>query len=180
MNERFFEVEIRDKAAEEAQARIEKRERQRKKDRRRALIERVALVLLLAVLVIVLLFRITAKSHTGAAVETPEPTERKEIITSMAIIDPDMGLLDPGAMKAPAEIEQPDTAAEDPIDSQRITDAIVEVLLAQGYLSDAVPLPYEYQDYMRWFSAAYGCPYPLALATADYETTPALGYKRQL
>lgn len=171
MNERVFEVEIRDKAAEEAQARIEKRERQRKKDRRRALIERVALVFLLAVLVIVLLFRITAKSRAGATEETQAPADTGEIITSMAIIDPDMGLLDPGAMNTPAEIEQPTTeVAEDPIDSQRITDAIVEILLAQGYLSDAVPLAYEYQDYMRFFAAAYGCPYPLALATADYET----------
>lgn len=45
-----------------------------------------------------------------------------------------------------------------------------EALLAQGYYSIAVPLPYEYQGYMREYSAAYGCPYPLALATAEVES----------
>ena len=96
---------------------------------------------------------------------TPTPTERVEAKETMAIIDPDMGLVDPGAAQAPTE----EPAAE-ALDPQMVTDAIVEILLAQGYLSDAVPLPYEYQDYMRFFSAVYGCPYPVALAAADCET----------
>lgn len=168
MKERIFNVEIMDTATTEAQTRAEKRAQMRKSARRRALIERAALVFLVGA-VAAILFRIAARSHTedAAVAITPEPTERLEIITP-AIIDPDMGLVDPGAVEPPAE-----TSAEEVTDlpnSQEITDAIVEVLLSQGYLSDAVPLPYEYQDYMRFFAAAFGCPYPLALATADYET----------
>lgn len=57
-------------------------------------------------------------------------------------------------------------AAEDPAEKQRIG----EVLEAQGYFSAAVPLSWEYQDYMRTYCHLYGCPYPLALAVADWET----------
>ena len=45
-----------------------------------------------------------------------------------------------------------------------------EALEAQGYFSAAVPLSWEYQDYMRTYCHLYGCPYPLALAVADWET----------
>ena len=47
---------------------------------------------------------------------------------------------------------------------------VVEAMLAQGYYSLAVPLPFEYQDYMRVYCAIYGCAYPLALAVAERET----------
>ena len=57
-------------------------------------------------------------------------------------------------------------AAEDPAEKQRIGEA----LEAQGYFSAAVPLSWEYQDYMRTYCHLYGCPYPLALAVADWET----------
>lgn len=55
---------------------------------------------------------------------------------------------------------------EDPMETEKIEEA----LLAQGYFSMAVPLSYEYQDYMRTYCAAYGCPYPLALAVAEVES----------
>lgn len=57
-------------------------------------------------------------------------------------------------------------AAEDPAEKQRIGEA----LEAQGYFSAAVPLSWEYQDYMRTYCHLYGCPYPMALAVADWET----------
>lgn len=57
-------------------------------------------------------------------------------------------------------------AAEDPEEKQRIGEA----LEAQGYFSAAVPLSWEYQDYMRTYCHLYGCPYPMALAVADWET----------
>ncbi len=57
-------------------------------------------------------------------------------------------------------------AAVDPAEKQRIGEA----LEAQGYFSAAVPLSWEYQDYMRTYCRLYGCPYPLALAVADWET----------
>ena len=55
---------------------------------------------------------------------------------------------------------------EDPMEAEKIEEA----LLAQGYFSLAVPMPFEYQDYMRTYCAAYGCPYPLALAVAEVES----------
>jgi len=57
-------------------------------------------------------------------------------------------------------------AAEDPLEAARIGEA----LEAHGYFSAAVPLSWEYQDYMRTYCHLYGCPYPLALAVADWET----------
>ena len=42
--------------------------------------------------------------------------------------------------------------------------------LASGYFSMAVPMCYEYQDYMRTYCTAYECPYPLALAVAEVES----------
>lgn len=57
-------------------------------------------------------------------------------------------------------------AAADPAEKQRIGEA----LEAQGYFSAAVPLSWEYQDYMRTYCHLYGCHYPLALAVADWET----------
>lgn len=56
--------------------------------------------------------------------------------------------------------------AEDPLEAEKIEEA----LLASGYFSIAVPMCYEYQDYMRTYCAAYKCPYPLALAVAEVES----------
>lgn len=55
---------------------------------------------------------------------------------------------------------------EDPMEAEKIEEA----LLTQGYFSLAVPMPFEYQDYMRTYCADYGCPYPLALAVAEVES----------
>lgn len=55
---------------------------------------------------------------------------------------------------------------EDPQETEKIEEA----LLAQGYFSLAVPMPYEWQDYMRTYCEEYSCPYPLALAVAQTES----------
>ena len=55
---------------------------------------------------------------------------------------------------------------EDPQEAEKIEEA----LLAQGNFSLAVPMPYEWQDYMRTYCEEYGCPYPLALAVAQTES----------
>lgn len=57
-------------------------------------------------------------------------------------------------------------AGEDPMEAEKIEAA----LLAQGYLSDAVPLSYDLQDIMRTACEEYGCPYSLALAVAEVES----------
>ena len=71
--------------------------------------------------------------------------------------------------KPAAEAAEPDMwdgEGEDPLEAEKIEEA----LLASGYFSVAVPMCYEYQDYMRTYCAAYECPYPLALAVAEVES----------
>ena len=165
MTEKYFEVEIRDSAAIAAQERKAERKERRRKERRRAMIQRVILASALLILVAIVAARALPEAGCTETPPTPAPVERVETRDTVAIIDPDMGLLDPGTAQDP-----PEAAAAEVADTKMITDAMVEILLTQGYLSDAVPLPYEYQDYMRFFSAAYGCPYPVALAAADWET----------
>lgn len=55
---------------------------------------------------------------------------------------------------------------EDPLEDKKIEAALLE----QGYFSRAIPMSFECQDYMRTYCAAYGCPYPLALAVAEVES----------
>lgn len=61
-------------------------------------------------------------------------------------------------------------AAEEYMEDPQETEKIEEALLEQGYFSLAVPMPYEWQDYMRTYCEEYGCPYPLALAVAQTES----------
>lgn len=66
-------------------------------------------------------------------------------------------------MVAKAYSEEP-AAEEEYMEDPQETEKIEEALLAQGYFSLAVPMPYEWQDYMRTYCEEYGCPYPMALA----------------
>lgn len=72
-------------------------------------------------------------------------------------------------MVAKAYSEEP-AAEEEYMEDPQETEKIKEALLAQGYFSLAVPMPYEWQDYMRTYCEEYGCPYPLALAVAQTES----------
>lgn len=126
-------------------ARAEKQERER---RRNKIVARIVFCTLLAILAAI----IVARAHAGATIEEAlaDPAET----TAVTIAVDDLATM-------PAE-EWP----EDPLEAEKIEEALLE----QGYFSLAVPLPFEYQDYMRTYCAAYGCPYPLALAVADWET----------
>lgn len=72
-------------------------------------------------------------------------------------------------MVAKAYSEEP-AAEEEYMEDPQETEKIEEALLAQGYFSLAVPMPYEWQDYMRTYCEEYGCPYPMALAVAQTES----------
>lgn len=65
---------------------------------------------------------------------------------------------------------EPAAPEEEYMEDPQETEKIEEALLAQGYFSLAVPMPYEWQDYMRTYCEEYGCPYPLALAVAQTES----------
>ena len=77
---------------------------------------------------------------------------------------------EPAAEPAAPEASAAPAAEEEYMEDPQETEKIEEALLAQGYFSLAVPMPYEWQDYMRTYCEEYGCPYPLALAVAQTES----------
>ena len=118
----------------------------------------MVLALLLAIIALIVAVKATG---TERAPETVKPT------ASMAEkVEADLLATEPVEAIGPWEFAALYRAAEDPEEKQRIGEA----LEAQGYFSAAVPLSWEYQDYIRTYCHLYGCPYPLALAVADWET----------
>ena len=123
-------------------------------------IRRAVPVIALALAVVALIVAAVAMDTSKAAQEAAK-AERPAVIFAVGQ-EPEATLLVGDAWEFAALYR----AAEDPAEKQRIGEA----LEAQGYFSAAVPLPWEYQDYMRTYCHLYGCPYPLALAVADWET----------
>lgn len=120
-------------------------ERERKARRRNKVLAFIALALFVAVCVVMV-----AKAYSEEPAAEPAAPE-----VSAAIL--------------PAELLF--TAVEEEyMEDPQETEKIEEALLAQGYFSLAVPMPYEWQDYMRTYCEEYGCPYPLALAVAQTES----------
>ena len=142
-------------AAAEVKAAKERRtaraaERERKARRRNKVLAFIALALFVAVCVVMV-----AKAYSEEPAAEPAAPEAS---AAPAAILPTELLFTAAA----AEEEY----MEDPQEAEKIEEA----LLAQGYFSLAVPMPYEWQDYMRTYCEEYGCPYPLALAVAQTES----------
>lgn len=135
--------------------RRKRREIERAMDR-----QRVGLVLAMLLAVVALIVAVKA-TGTERAEETARPAA-----TVTASVGADLLTTEPVEVIGPWEFAAMYQAEEDPAEKQRIGEA----LEAQGYFSAAVPLSWEYQDYMRTYCHLYGCPYPLALAVADWET----------
>ena len=155
-----YEIVVRDKLAEAREARKMARERAAS-IRRNVLIASVAAVFVAAMAAIVVITGITARVNAAQGIQpaqTPEPTQPVETIP------PVIALVDQGDAWDFAAMFR--AAADDPEAAQRIGEA----LEAQGYFSAAVPMSWEYQDYMRTYCHKYGCPYPLALAVAEVES----------
>lgn len=149
-------------AAAEVKAAKERRtaraaERERKARRRNKVLAFIALALFVAVCVVMV-----AKAYNEEPAAEPATSEAAaEPATSEASAAP--------AAILPTELLF--TAAEEEyMEDPQETEKIEEALLAQGYFSLAVPMPYEWQDYMRTYCEEYGCPYPLALAVAQTES----------
>ena len=123
----------------------------RAEERRRQISRRRIAVLIAGALVVVLLLALAIKAMTAdtAAAEELEITATCGPVTLLT-----------------AEPDVWDGEGEDPREAEKIEKA----LLASGYFSMAVPMCYEYQDYMRTYCTAYECPYPLALAVAEVES----------
>lgn len=135
------------------------RERERKRRRRtreehcRRAARRRLFVLILVVLAIILCAVIMARAM---GMDQQDTADMQSDMTPAPAV----------SATTPEAMETPDTVGEDPQESEKIEEA----LLAQGYLSDAVPLSYDLQDIMRTACAEYACPYPLALAVAEVES----------
>lgn len=141
-------------AAAEVKAAKERRtaraaERERKARRRNKVLAFIALALFVAVCVVMVA---KAYSEEPAA----EPAAPEASAAQAAIL--------------PTELLFTAAAEEEYMEDPQETEKIEEALLAQGYFSLAVPMPYEWQDYMRTYCEEYGCPYPLALAVAQTES----------
>lgn len=124
-------------------------ERERKARRRNKVLAFIALALFVAVCVVMVA---KAYSEEPAA----EPAAPEASAAPAAIL--------------PTELLFNAAAEEEYMEDPQETEKIEEALLAQGYFSLAVPMPYEWQDYMRTYCEEYGCPYPLALAVAQTES----------
>ena len=151
------EVEVRrqEKANTGREIRRNRREIERDLDRQR---RGMVLALLLAIIALIVAVMATG---TEREPETAQPTAH---MTEK--VEADLLATEPVEEIGPWEFAALYRAAEDPEEKQRIGEA----LEAQGYFSAAVPLSWEYQDYIRTYCHLYGCPYPLALAVADWET----------
>ena len=142
-------------AAAEIKAAKERRtaraaERERKARRRNKVLAFIALALFVAVCVVMV-----AKAYSEEPAAKPAAPEASAA---------------PAAI-LPTELLFTAAAAEEEyMEDPQETEKIEEALLAQGYFSLAVPMPYEWQDYMRTYCEEYGCPYPLALAVAQTES----------
>ena len=132
----------RDELEARKQDRIKERERKQRRNRRLGFV----LILLLAALGAI----IAARAYEAERAEFA-PTSTKPLAIEVDTLASVLATPEP---------------MEDPLEAEKIEEA----LLAQGYFSLAVPMCYDYQDFMRTYSAAYGCPYPLALAIAEVES----------
>lgn len=126
------------------QAEREEREERRRRNerRRRELARRRITVACAAVLLLAIVWAIA----TACTAQENEPEKEATAVDPVVFVTPTIG--------------------EDPMEAEKIEEA----LLAQGYLSDDVPLSYDLQDTMRTACEEYGCPYPLALAVAEVES----------
>lgn len=143
--------ETRRKAQERRQQRREA-EAVRHRNTRNLVLLAVLVALTLAVLALI-------GCRVSAAERDKQTATASPASTTVTVCDPVAVLNFLAATTAPEE-------GEDPMEAEKIEEA----LLAQGYFSLAVPMPFGYQDYMRTYCAAYGCPYPLALAVAEVES----------
>ena len=156
----YNEVEVRrqDEFHAAQENRRQRREIERDLERQR---RGMVLALLLAIIALIVAVNATGTERAEEDLDATKPTAN---VT--ASVGADLLATEPVEEIGPWEFAALYRAAEDPEEKQRIGEA----LEAQGYFSAAVPLSWEYQDYMRTYCHLYGCPYPLALAVADWET----------
>lgn len=136
-------------AAERAAEEQKKVERHKRNERRRRELARRRIITLACAAV--LLLAIVWAIATACTAQENEPEKEVTDVDPVVFVTPPIG--------------------EDPMEAEKIeAEKIEAALLAQGYLSDAVPLSYDLQDVMRTACEEYGCSYSLALAVAEVES----------
>lgn len=160
-----YEILVRDTAEE---ARVKAREARRKAQERAANIQRMVIGFGLSAVAVAIVVMsgcaIMADGNQAAEDAQPTPKTSAQVIQTPA----PAVTLEIDDMPGPLLETAPELWAIDGVPLTR--EQTIEALLTHGYLSDAVPLAYEYQDFMRTYCAEYGCPYPLALAVAEVES----------
>lgn len=139
-------------AAAEVKAAKERREARAAERERRIHKQNMILAFIATVLFIAVCAVVAVKAYDGG--QPQEPGAPEKTATPAAVLPTEL------VFTAVEDYE------EDPLEAEKIEEA----LLAQGYFSTAVPMCYEWQDYMRTYCETYGCPYPLALAVAQTES----------
>lgn len=134
--------------------------RRHRREIERAMVRKQVVLVIAMVLAAVALIVAINAMDTERAAATEKPTEAMTAGVWVDLVDTAPVDYDPWALVALYR------TAKDRPELERIEEA----LLDHGYFSLAVPLPFEYQDYMRTYCHLYGCPYLLALAVADWET----------
>lgn len=134
--------------------REERQKRRRQEERRRQIARQRIAVLALAILAVIVMLAMAIKATSDAKAVEYTPT-------ATPVVD-----IQPETVAVLSNLWDGEGEGEDPMEAEKIEAA----LLAQGYLSDAVPLPYYLQDIMRTACREYGCPYSLALAVAEVES----------
>lgn len=129
---------------------------------------RQALVLALLMSMVVIIFGTCAYAAGNRRPELTIPTPiAPEISTA------EQTLATHSTPAAPSLSEQPEESVD--YENLPVWEWPEDVLIESGYYSDAVPMPYEYQGYMRRYCEEYNCPYPLALAVAEVESNFDMG-----
>ena len=154
MHDNEVDVRWQDEVRTAQENRRQRREIERDLER-----QRWGLVIAMVLAIVALIVAVNA-AGTEREAETVQPTAAVTARVEADLLATAPEEFDPWAFVALYR------AAEDPLAAQRIGEARE----AQGYFSAAVPLSWEYQDYMRTDCHLYGCPYPMALAVADWET----------
>lgn len=121
--------------------RLRERERQRRKRQRRIIAAGLLAVPLIVGFVVAVTFTACSKE------DVEEPTPAVDVIVTPSVPTPSADL-----------VAEATYTAED------------ERKLAMSYYSIIIPMPFEYQEYMRTYCEKYNCPFPLALAVAQVES----------
>lgn len=152
MKEKYIEIVIRDPVAELRQAKIIARWKNRyERERAKSKVLLYVAAILAAALIAVAMEYHNTITERDPSVATPMPMG--DIVDAVTLLDRDT-------------YPEPTTELEPAED----WEATVSATNGASLYSNAVPLDFEHQGYLRTYCEKYACPFAMALAVADWET----------